>query len=178
MFNFTTIVQLILKQSKAMNRPCFNICTHKQLLVTLFLLFVGHSSFAQDVAKFDSSQTKKQSAVMLGYNTNRCAGNTDYFRSIVFKIGSAELSDSAINRLNDAARSLRENPCCGLKFMVTGFNNKKRMRLQTKRIKAITGYLVHNQAILKTRISREFEETTDHESIFDLISIPLAEVKR
>jgi outer membrane protein OmpA-like peptidoglycan-associated protein len=151
----------------------------KSVFIALVLQFISLNAASQNISNADSENAKPKAYLTPTADSSvRCICKIVSLPFINFRPGSSKLTESAISNLEDAAKKLQGNPCCAVKFMVTSFTNKKRMRLQNKRLRAVIKYLISRQKVPKNQINPVAENWTDHESFFDLIPVPLTDIKR
>ena len=148
------------------------------ILTLIILLALSPNTYSQNPSNTNSAKSQKQ-ALQTGTDSGVfCICKIGSLPSIVFKTGSATSNVWEMPKLNEAACKLKGNPGCSVKFIITGYANKKRMQLQNKRLQAIKKYLVEKQGISENRLSPGYENYTDHEFMVDLIPVRIVELAR
>jgi hypothetical protein len=97
--------------------------------------------------------------------------------SIMFKAGSSELTGGDIDSLNKVATQIQGHPFCAVECILTTPRNKKNQQIQVRRFSNIVKYLLEIKGLHEKQVSQQYHDATDHENVFDLISVPLSRVK-
>ena len=85
--------------------------------------------------------------------------------SIAFTAGSAKLSSSAMNQLNNLAGSMRSNPNCKAVIIGNGSGSKIEQQRSWDRVNSVINYMVDKQGIDRERFIFQYGNSGDSNSV-------------